>query len=387
MEVVAGPQQTPPRVSLISSAETINVSDARWQDGFIADLDGHGGASTFPVCPAEEDELTFQFGATGGVLSYKPYVLYATDKASTYGTGDDVRKFYDRAQRKLLAGESKALEQILWAGYSGALNQNPFLADGAGDYASAAGNDAGCTDSASPTMTITSDVTDVEDALALLEQSISSDSGSRGMIHMRPMAFHRLVQESVVRREGNVWLSPLDNIVVPGRGYPGTGPAGQAVGATEWMYGHAGVVQVRRGDIVRLGEDDLASQINRGWNDRQVVVQRAAHVLLDPTAQVYAIDFNSLGAYSATPSIDFGVLEVTASTTADQDTSTLYGWNLVNGAVSAATITLVFNTDEEIVINLAGGESVTYMLPSPIAVDNVEYTSGAGITGSIFIGS
>jgi len=127
-----------------------------------------------------------------------------------------------------------------------------------------------------------------------LEQEIGEVSGNRGMIHIRPIAFHALVADSVVRREGNVWLSPMDNIVVPGRGYPGTGPAGQAVGATEWMYGHPGIVQIRRSEIIRLGEDDLASQIHRGWNDHEAIVMRVAHVLLDPTVPVFAIDFNSI---------------------------------------------------------------------------------------------
>lgn len=288
MEVLAGPQQNPPRVSLISSADTVDVSGTRWQDGFVADLDGHGGALTFPVCPAENE--AFDITATGGVMSYKPYVLYATDRASTYGSG--IRNFFDRAQRKLVAGESAALESILWDGYAG--TANPFLSDGAGDYASTAGNDTDCSGSALATVTISSSVTAVKDAFAVLEQEIGESSSARGMVHMRPQAFHALVDAAVVRREGNVWLSPMDNIVVPGRGYPGTGPTGQAVGATEWMYGHAGVVQVRRGDIVRLGEDDLASQVNRQWNDREVIVQRVAHVLLDPITQVFAIDFNSL---------------------------------------------------------------------------------------------
>lgn len=289
MEVVAGPQQTPPRVSLISSAELVPVEGNRWEGGFVADLDGHGGAEIFEVCPEEGDE--FEFTAAGGVASYKPYVLYATDKASTYGTAN-VRNFYDKAQRKLLAGESAALESILWSGHGGAIETNPFLADGNGDYK----NDAGVAACGAITQAteITSSVTAVEQAFAILEHEMSNLSSARGMIHIRPVAFHKLVELGVVRREGNVWLSPLDNIVVPGRGYPGTGPAGQAVSSTEWMYGHPGIVQIRRGKILRLGEEELASQIHRGWNDHQVVVQRTAHVLLDATTQVLTIDFASI---------------------------------------------------------------------------------------------
>ena len=291
MEVLAGPKQTPPRVSLISSAEIVPVDGKKWEAGFIADLDGQGNASLSEVCDADDLSVT----EVGGTASFKPYVLYATNKSSTYGDSLTVAEFYDRAERKLLAGEAYALEQILWDGYAGELNFNPFLSDGAGDYSNAGADLGGVCPAVTSVNTVASAVTAVGDAFAVLEQEMGDVSSTRGMIHMRPQAMHKLVELGTVRREGNVWLSPLDNIVVPGRGYPGTGPAGEAVGATEWMYGHPGIVQIRRSEIIRLGENDLASQIHRGWNDHEVIVQRVAHVLLDPFTQVLAIDFNSLG--------------------------------------------------------------------------------------------
>lgn len=297
MEVFAGPQQTPPRVSLLSAADIVPTQDAHWQNGFFAELDGYGEVNTFDVCP--DEDATFDIAATDAVGSFKPYVLYATHRKNTFQDkdNDETGSFYDKAQRKLLAGEAAALESILWDGYPGFPTANPYLTDGAGGYApiDLALPSADCVEATS-TDTISNSVTAVDEAFAVLEQTFSQDSGTRGMIHLRPQALHALVKAQVVRREGNVWLSPLDNIVVPGRGYAGTGPGGEAVGATEWMYGHAGIVQVRLGPIVRLGEGDFASQFIRGWNDRQVIVYRVAHVLLDPTTQVYAIDFDSLTA-------------------------------------------------------------------------------------------
>lgn len=291
MEVFAGPQLTPPRVSLISSADLAPIPEAdngHWQSGFIAETDGCDGVKTFRVCPS--DAAIKDTTGGGGAISYKPYVLYATDKCSTYGS--ETRDFFGRAQRKLLAGESAALEAILWGGYAAEANLNPFLADGAGAYATA--TNTGVPD----TLTITATPTEPKKVLAILEQAMSDCSSARGMIHMRPQVIHSLVENGIIRREGNVWLSPLDNIVVPGRGYPGTGPAGQVVGATEWIYGHPGIVQIRRGPVVRLGEGDLASQVNRGWNDREVIVERIAHVALDPTCCVYAIKLDSLGTFT-----------------------------------------------------------------------------------------
>lgn len=379
MEVFAGPQQTPPRVSLISSAELVPVEDARWEGGFVADLDGYGNPRTTYVC--NETALIIE-ARTGGALSFKPYTLYATAKRNTYGTeSDDVEGFFNEAQRKLLAGESSALEAILWDGYAGLLNQNPYLSDGgAGAYTPNATGIASCADTLS-TVTIMSAVTSVKDAFAVLENEMGEFSGSRGMIHLRVQAFHALVSAKVVRREGNVWLSPMDNIVVPGRGYPGTGPANQAVGATEWMYGHPGIVQVRRGPIQRLGEDSLAAITHRGWNDQEAIVHRSAHVLLDPYTQVFAIDFDSLGMASSAAA--YGSLDVTTGS-ANVNTTALYGWNFVNGGV-AGDVVVNITPGEEFFINLAAGESVTYFFPSPLTVTNVAYTADAGITGTIFI--
>lgn len=273
MEVFEGPQLTPPRVSLLSSAELVPMEGDRWIKGFDLILEGCEGTNVYAVCPPEDADPK-EFAAAGSNEEYNPYVLYATDKCSTYPAQ---RAFYDRAQRKLLTGESTALEEQLWTGEVGgvAIATNPNLAGEA--------------------ETITTAVTDIQDAFAVLEQAIGEASATRGMIHLRPQALVKLIEAKVVRREGNVWLSPLDNIVVPGRGYPGTGPAGQAVGATEWMYGHPGIVQIRRGPVIRLGEDDLSSQVDRYVNDRLVLVERVVHVALDNSCVVYAIDFESLG--------------------------------------------------------------------------------------------
>jgi hypothetical protein len=342
-------------------------------------MDGHGSVEITPICDADPLEIT----GTGGTASFKPYALYATNKSSTFGDDDTISQFYDKAQRKLLADESRALEAILWDGYAGALNYNPFLSDGADDYINDAGLD--CVAPSYAASPITSSATSVQDALAVLEQTMGESSASRGMIHIRPIAFHALAATDVVRREGNVWLTPMDNIIVPGRGYPGTGPAGQAVGATEWMYGHPGIVQIRRSEIIRLGEDDRASQFHRGWNDHEVIVQRVAHVLLDPHVPVFAIDFESLGSYAAGPAAVYGGLAVVASTTDDVNTSALYGWNLVNSGGAAGDVTINITPGDQFVVNLAAGESVTYFFPAPIGVTNVEYTADAGIAGTIFI--
>lgn len=276
MEVYEGPQLRSPRVSLLSAADIVPMDGERWYARFDLILEGCEDHRVYAVCPdPDADPKTYTSGGTSN--EYEPYVLYATDKCSTFPAG---REFFDRAQRKLVVGESTALEEQLWTGEVGgvAIATNPHLADNA------------------VTTTITSSVTAPEAALAVLEQHIGECSAGQGMIHLRPQVLGQLLDAKIIRREGNVYLSPMDNIVVPGRGYPGTGPAGQAVGATEWMYGHPGIVQVRRGPIIRVGEEDgEKSTIDRYVNDKLVIVERVVHVSLDDSCCVFAIDFNSLG--------------------------------------------------------------------------------------------
>lgn len=286
MEVFEGPQLTPPTISLLTAADIIPMTGDRWDTGFDlinegTELGGSstGGVTIYRVCH-EPEELMYAAGA-GSNEAYVPYVLYASDKCSTWPAK---REFYDRAQRKLLAGESFFLELQLWQGLHviDASLTNPYLADGPGTYNTTA------------TQTLPLTATSAKEAMAILEQKMGDVSTTRGMIHIRPQVLFPLLEAQVVRRVGNVYLSPMDNIVVPGRGYPGTGPANEAVGATEWMFGHPGIVQVRRGPVIRLGEDDLASQVDRYVNDRQVFVQRVVHVALDTTKGVFAIEFNSI---------------------------------------------------------------------------------------------
>jgi len=276
MEVYEGPQLTPPTISLLTAADIVPMEDERWERGFQLvneGIEAHGIFAT-TLCP---DEATREVTGVGENETYDTFGLYATDACSTWPSR---RAFFDRAQRKLLASEAAVLERQLWD--SSILAGQPHLADGGG------------TDNTSATTTVALTSNAAKDAFAVLEQALGEASATRGMIHMRPQVLHALLEAQVVRRVGNIYLSPMDNIVVPGRGYPGTGPAGQALGATEWMYAHPGIVQIRRGKIVRLGEDQEASTVLRSTNDRNVIVQRVVSVALDTTGGTFAIEFNAV---------------------------------------------------------------------------------------------
>lgn len=256
---------TPPRVSLLTAADIVPVTDRRWESGFRTWTEGCEVAYEFDVCP--DPESLKDSDGQGELTEYVPYVVYATDLCSTFTNRD----FWARAQRKLILAESTKLETRLWTD-----TDNPSLA----------GNE---------TATEGSGANTAVEGIAILDQAIGECTSGRGMIHVRPILMPQLIADHIVRREGNVYLSPMDNIVVPGRGYPGTGPAGQAVGATEWMFGHSGIVQVRHSEISFAPDrGDDASAIIRQWNDKIVYAERVTHVALDPTCCVIAVQVTSI---------------------------------------------------------------------------------------------
>lgn len=259
---------TPPRVSLLSAAEIVPVTDRRWESGFTLQSEGCEIGYLFEVCPTP-DTVKDSDGA-GEVKEYFPYVVYATDKCSTFTNRD----FWARARRKLVLAESTRLENELWADTAGL--GNPAFNDG---DAVAVGNGTN---------------TAVE-GIAILDQELGEATSGRSMIHIRPILLPLLLDTNAIRREGNVYLSPMDNIVVPGRGYPGTGPADQAVGATEWIFGSTGIVRVRHSEIVLTPpEGDDRAAVTRQWNDKAVYAERVTHAELDSCAvlavQVTTID-------------------------------------------------------------------------------------------------
>lgn len=277
-EVYEGPQLQPPRISLINSADLITPTTERWYQAFDLILEGCGTPGVYAVCPPESHaDKTFE--GSGQTNTYHPYVIYGTDTCSTWPAQ---REFYDRAQRKLLANESKVLAEILWTGSYGGV-----------DMTNGGTTNLGFVQASTP-ITLAG-THETWEALAIMDQELGECSGGRSMIHVRPQVLADLLYHDAIRREGNVYLSPMDNIVVADAGYPGTGPSNQAIGATEWMFGTTGIVQVRRGAIIRLGEDNLASQVSRFTNDRLVVAERVAHVALDTSCCVLSLAMKSLG--------------------------------------------------------------------------------------------
>lgn len=271
--VINPPLLTPPRVSLLTSAEVITDESSRWMAGYSYSPEGCGNAFLETICPSVT--VIKEQCANPGIVQFQPYVLYAADKCSAWSHQE--RDFYGRAERKLLAAQSYWIE-------------HEFMLDTLG---------LGNSPVASPlATTITAGAVPPYVALAALEDSIGDCSqGGRMMIHVRPGILSILASDGHIRREGNLWLTASDNIVVVGRGYPGTGPNGQPItGSSEWIYATS-MVQIRLGNLVYTPSKDTSrpmdipqEAINRRTNDIVVVAERIVSTAYDPTCCVLAAE-------------------------------------------------------------------------------------------------
>jgi hypothetical protein len=267
-QVIAAPQLTPPRVSLLTAADIITDS-GRWEAGYGYSPEGCGEGGIGLICPAAGTIKEACPNPT--VVEFTPYYVYAADKCSGWSFRE--RDFYGRAKRKLDVVTSWYLENELMTDSLG-LNNYPIISPSA--------------------VSVTAGAVSPVNALAALEGAIADCSRGTGrmMIHVRPEILVLLAHGGEIRREGNVWLTPLDNIVVPGRGYPGTGPNGEPIGASEWIYATS-MVQIRRGVVVLTPDQESATEenpqgipaaaIDRRHNDITVIAERIVSAAWDPT--------------------------------------------------------------------------------------------------------
>lgn len=181
---------------------------------------------TAAVTPAGALPASNTTGGTGDYLNaatvaFTPYGIRAEDRCSTLGF--EARDYIGRATRQLEAVTGKQVEKEFWAGAQtqASATGNQYLTDGTAVDVTATPGTA---------MTRQAGFEALEEALA------GCGYGPRGMIHCQPQVLPS-PNQFALRREGNMLLSNLDTVVVPGVGYPGTSPAGATPTAgTTWIY-------------------------------------------------------------------------------------------------------------------------------------------------------
>jgi hypothetical protein len=197
-------------------------------------------------------------------VQYVPFLIQVEDECSTWGW--EVRDFTGRALRLLDNATPNAIERELWAGafatntLTGPLaGMNGFLSQSG--TSSAGGSGVAAMDLTPGTVpSVTRGIQILEDYLA------NTGFGGQGMLHVAPETSPNLLG---ARRVGALLLSVMDNIIVPGSGYPtsgATGPAGNAnatpPAGQQWIYA-TDLVSVRLDDPV-VYPSTLAEALDRG---------------------------------------------------------------------------------------------------------------------------
>ena len=180
------------------------------------------------------------------IVNCLPWTVFVEDSCSSFGF--EARDFIGRATRLCDNATPNAVESEFW---TGALTQ----AKGTGNnYLT---NPSTVTDLTPGTVpSITRGIQILEDAL------YSAGFGGQGMIHTMPETAPNFLG---ARRVGNQLLTVMDNIVVPGSGYPGTAPGGTNPG-TGYAYIYAtDIVTVRLGEVV-VTPDNFQEALDRGYS-------------------------------------------------------------------------------------------------------------------------
>jgi hypothetical protein len=273
------PQPGRPRVSLLTSVTVVEEEDERWVNGGFEWRPlgcGEGGLYPVELCPSE-NVLTASDPITGGSdpVATPAFGVFATDRCSTFGF--TAAEYERRARARLLATRDKWIERQLWEDPLGL--GGPVL-------------------SGSGAAAVTSGGTTASRALRLLEQAASDCMDGEVVIHATPFVYGALVEAGLARlvNRDDHWFDEdltrvvdyMGSLVVPGRGYTGTGPADQPVGATEWIYA-TGPLVVRLGQL-ELTPGTLAEATNRRTNTATFYAKQAAAVAFDPGCCVLAAE-------------------------------------------------------------------------------------------------
>lgn len=228
--------------------------------------------STFDPC-GETGEGSKPSELPPDLVSWDPYVLWSTTSCTTLTNDpDDIRL---RATQDLDTQTSHKLETVLWTntvdgGDFGAAHPNISLSD------------------ASTTIIQPNGFTPVPPVKAfsdMIDALIDALGGARGMIHVEKRLVPFIAFYGLAVQQGQRLVTTLgDHIVVPGSGYTGSDPAGNAASENySWIYGTS-MVEVLLAPIEVFG--DLPAQVNRSTNVIEYRAERMALAHWDHAAHI-----------------------------------------------------------------------------------------------------
>lgn len=210
-------------------------------------------------------------------VQWDPYYLWEGDTCSAVGDIEEVRA---RAQATLESQTSDKIESILWTNLVdgadfGASHPNVGLGDASlingPVQPTQAQIDAGYIWQPNGTVSYPL-VTAWRD---LLDAMVDQLGGARGMIHVEKRLIADIVYTGLAIRNGDRLLTTDgDYIVVPGTGYTGSSPEGDAAtNFHSWMYGTS-MVEVLLGPIDVFGDE--RDWVNRTTNVVNIRAERMA---------------------------------------------------------------------------------------------------------------
>lgn len=257
---IPGVAAAPPTRGLVASA--VRPMFTRWEQGLA--WVPERCASTYQLVPWCAEPAEGYVSPRADAVYYRPVGLRVADECSTLGGPVDV----DRVRRVAEAQTSYAIARELWLGtltqadpheVDGADATNAYLAFEDAEVVGASAADHGV-------------------GVGRLEQAaMEATHGQQVMIHVPVILLPQLAD--TVSPEGNKLITRAGNILVGDAGYPGTGPEGQAPGATVWIYATPPVVVLTSPWVIDV---DDASTVDRATNTRTVWASRVFAATFDP---------------------------------------------------------------------------------------------------------
>ena len=267
---VAAPPVTAPRFGLLASAARPDMPFDQWRNGItfrpslmlgnivepaVGTAESRNGYFWWVFDDAGDggDPVTKDAGFRPNWNTWRPYGIIEAQQGTALLLDDD--QYLANARQLLATNQSRKMEKELWTGNIATFTgtENAYLTQlfGLSDLGSGG-----------PVA-----------AWSALQGYIADNQWGRGMIHVAPKLIAYLENAYLLRREGNLILDSLDNIVVSGNGYPGTGPDNTpADPGTTWAYATP-IVQVVE-DTIDVVPGSLSEALIRGTNQVQYRAER-----------------------------------------------------------------------------------------------------------------
>jgi hypothetical protein len=266
---VDAPIPIPPALSLPRSSQVPTDAD-RWQLGVRFLPEAEPTVVVDDYCFPSTNLGTY---TAPSEVEQNPFVVTAFDRCTALSSFS--RDYVGRATRLIDAATPKAVEKEFWSG---------ALAIARGWTNQLYLTKTGLAQDLTPGV-----VPSLNRAIGILEQALADCGyGGLGMIHSRRETAPNFTG---ARRDGNLLRTISDNIFVPGVGYPGTGPIGNAnatpPAGTTWLFA-TGITTYRETD------PDLFPNWPTGSTVPSWAIDRTTNTITVPVARTALIYWDGL---------------------------------------------------------------------------------------------